>query len=90
MVKISPPSANRNTEETEEVLSEGKVCLAPSVVSSSSQERGPGEECVAGTPQCIVPASIDLQREIPEVMPFFLIVLDEHSFHEFILMIFSS
>lgn len=88
-VKTSPPSANRNTEGTEEVLSEGKVCFAPSVVSSTSRPWGPWK-FMAGTPRCIVPASIDLRLEIPEAVPFFLIVLDELSFHEFILMIFSS
>lgn len=40
--------------------------------------------------QCIVPLSTDLQPEISEAVPFLLIVLDELSFHEFIIMVFSS
>lgn len=88
-VKTALSSSSRHSQGTEEVLSEGKVCLAPSVVSSSSREWEPGKSLWLGH-QCIVPLSTDLRAEIPEAVPFLLIVPHELSFHEFIVMIFSS
>ena len=64
-VKTTLPSANRNTEGTEEVLSEGKVCLAPSVVSSSSPEWEPGKSLWLGRHGALsqLPLIYDLRYE---------------------------
>lgn len=57
----------------------------PAAAESGSQERVYGWDT-----KCIVPLSTDLRPEIPEAVPFLLIVPHELSFHEFIVMIFSS
>lgn len=53
-VKTALSSSSSNSLGTEEVLSEGKICLSLSVVPSSSREWEPGKSLWLGH-QCIVP-----------------------------------